>query len=136
VLREGAVAAFEPRALVRHVVHPPDFIGHLRYQWQSRFFPRLVGRVPELRGELLTARLFLGTRSLHAAGAGAAFALGRRHRCTYVLALPYINRLAGVGRRARSPRVAAVEITKHLIADGVREAALVWGSARYRTPVL
>lgn len=33
---------------------PADYRWHLRYQWQARFFPRLVARVPELRREPLT----------------------------------------------------------------------------------
>ena len=136
VLREGGTSVFEPRALVRHAVHPADFGHHLAYQWQSRFFPRLVSRVPELRRELLTARLFLGPRSLHAAAALTGVALGRRHPAGYALALPYLANLAVTAARAQSPRAAAAETARRVVADAVREAGLIWGSARYRSPVL
>ena len=136
VVRAGGTAEFEPRALVRHVVNPADYAGHLRYQWQARFFPLLVSRVPELRGELLTGGLFLGPRSVRVCGALAAIALGRRTRLAGLLAIPYLAHLAGIGRRARSPRAAAVGIARHATADAVREAALVSGSVRFRSPVL
>ena len=136
VLRAGGTAVFEPRALVRHAVYPPDYARHLRYQWQSRFFPRLVGRVPELRGELLSAGLFLGPRSVRAGAVLAGLAAGSRSRWGYALALPYLAHLRGIATRAPSPRAAAVGVAKHLIADAVREGALIWGSARYRSPVL
>jgi hypothetical protein len=65
--------------------------------------------------------------------------LGRRNRAAYALALPYLSYLAQIGRagqRARSPRAAAAGVTKHLLSDAVREAALIWGSVRYGSPVL
>ena len=136
VRRAGGTTAFEPDALVRHVVMPPDYDRHLRYQWQSRFFPRLVRRVPELRGELLTLGVFLGPRSVRFCGVLAALTLGRRSKIALLLALPYLIHLAGIGRRARSHRAAAVGIAKHATADAVREVALLWGSARHRSPVL
>jgi glycosyltransferase involved in cell wall biosynthesis len=136
VRRAGGTAVFEPQALVRHLVLSPDYAQHLRYQWQSRFFPRLVKRVPELRGELLTARVFLGRRSLHTTGALAGLALGRRSRWAYALALPYAAHLCRMGMRARSPKAAGAGVAKHVLADAVREGALIWGSARTRSPVL
>lgn len=136
VRRAGGAATFEPQALVRHVVLPPDYSRHLRYQWQSRFFPRLVKRVPELRGELLTAEVFLGRRSLRSTAALTAVGLGRRNRWARALALPYLLHVGRLGSRARSPRAAAVGIAKHVVADAVREIALISGSARYRSIVL
>lgn len=136
VRRAGGRAVFEPRAVVRHLVIPADFGRHLRYQWQSRFFPRLVARVPELRGEILIGGLFLGRRSMRSCGVLAALALGRRTRLGYLLALPYLAHLGGIAARARSPRGAGVGVAKHGLADAVRQAALIWGSLRYRSPVL
>jgi glycosyltransferase involved in cell wall biosynthesis len=136
VIRGGGTAAFEPRALVRHAVDPPDYARHLRYQWQSRYFALLVRRVPELRRELLTARLFLGPRSLRFTACLAAAALARRYPWAAPLALPYLAQLAGVAARAASPRAAGVGIAKRLVADSVREIALIAGSARHRSPIL
>jgi glycosyltransferase involved in cell wall biosynthesis len=139
VRRGGGIAVFEPSAVVRHRVHPPDYAWHLRYQLQARFFPRLVRRFPELRGEILTARVLLGRRSVRFVALLAGLAGGRRNRAAYALALPYLSYLARIGSaglRTRSPKAAAVGITKHLLSDTVREGALIWGSARYRSPVL
>ncbi len=135
VLRGGGTAEFEQKALVRHVVHPPDYARHLRYQWQSRYFPRLFARVPELRGELLTVGLFLGSRSVRVSAALAGLAAGKRSPLGYALAVPYLVHVGRIAARARTPRAAVVGVAKHVIADTVREAALVWGSARYRSPV-
>ena len=136
VIRAGGTAAFEPGALVRHVVNPPDYRRHLRYQWQARFFPLLVARVPELRGELLAAGLFLGPRSLRFTGLLAGTALARRRPWAAALALPYLAQMRGVAARAPTLRAASAGIAKRVIADSVREVALLWGSARYRSPIL
>jgi glycosyltransferase involved in cell wall biosynthesis len=136
VRRTGGIAVFEPSAVVRHRVHPPDYAWHLGYQWQARFFPRLVRRFPELRREALTARVFLGRRSVRSVALLGGLVLGRRHRAAYALALPYLTQIGRIGAQAPSPRAAAAGITKHLLSDAVREGALIWGSARYRSPVL
>jgi glycosyltransferase involved in cell wall biosynthesis len=132
---EGRVV-FEPRAIVRHAVHPPDFARHLRYEWQSRFIPRLVRRVPELRDEGLLARVFLGRRSLLFCGALAGMVLGKRSLMGYALALPYAMELVRSARGADRPQDAAIGLGKQLLSDAVRESGLVWGSVRYRSPVL
>jgi glycosyltransferase involved in cell wall biosynthesis len=136
VRRAQGRAVFEPRAIVRHVVHPPDFRRHLRYAWQARFFPRLVRRVPELRTEALTARVFLGRRSLRSCAALAGLALGRHTRWAYLLATPYLLDLTRAARATRDPSSAAIVATGQMMADATREAALVYGSVRYRSLVL
>lgn len=136
VRRNGGTVAYDDRALVRHAVHPPDYRHNLAYEWQARFFPRLVERVPELRRELLTAGLFLGPRSVRAASALAGLGLGFRHRAGLALAIPYLADLYRGVAHARSPRAAAAVTARRVVADAVREAGLVWGSARYRSPVL
>jgi glycosyltransferase involved in cell wall biosynthesis len=136
VLRAGGEVEYEPRMLVRHTVHPPDFAAHLSYEWQGRFFPRLVRRVPELRREFLTAGLFLSRRSMRFSAVLAAMALVPRSRLALALAIPYVAELARSARGAPTPRTAAGAIGKRLIADSVLEAGLIWGTARYRSPVL
>lgn len=136
IRRAGGSAVFEPRAVVRHVVHPPDPWQHLRYEWQTRFFPRLVRQVPELRTEALTARFLLGRRSLLSCAALAGLALGSRNRWGYLLAAPYLVDLARTAAATEDPAKGAVVATGRLIADATREAALIWGSIRYRSLVL
>jgi glycosyltransferase involved in cell wall biosynthesis len=136
IRRADGRTVFEPRAVVRHAVKPRDLAGELRYEWQSRFFPRLVRRVPELRREALVAGLFLGRRSLRACGALAGLALGRRSRWAYLLAAPYVAELARSAASTRDPEKAALTAARQLATDATREAGLVWGSLRFRSPVL
>jgi glycosyltransferase involved in cell wall biosynthesis len=135
IRRARGEGVFEPRAVVRHAVLPRDFAGYLRYEWQSRFFPRLVKRVPELRREL-TGGIFLGRRSLLVCGALAGLALGRRNRLAYALAAPYLLELARNAAAAEDPAEAAGAAGAQLLADAAREAGHVWGSVRYGSPVL
>jgi glycosyltransferase involved in cell wall biosynthesis len=136
VRRANGEAVFEPRAVVRHVIHPPDFAHHLRYEWQARFFPRLVKRVPELRQEALLGRLFLGRRSALACAALAGLILGRKTPWAYGLAAPYLAELARTAASTRDPRAAASLTARQVASDAVREAGLIWGSVRYGSPVL
>lgn len=134
VLREGGSGAFAPAASVRHLVLPRSFGEHLSYQWQARHFPDLVQRVPELRREALTLRLFLGKRSLRFDAAVGGVLLARRNPLALLLAVPYLRwllRRAGGDLRSAIPRLG-----KHLLADCVRAAALTWGSLWSRRPVL
>jgi glycosyltransferase involved in cell wall biosynthesis len=131
IRRANGHAVFEPRAVVRHVIHLPDFAHHLRYEWQARFFPRLIKRVPELRGEL-RGGLFLGRRSVLTCAALAGIALGSRTRWGYALTLPYLFEVSRMAVTARDPGAAA----RQVVADTVREAGLISGSVRHRSPVL
>ncbi|MGH2923399.1 MAG: glycosyltransferase [Solirubrobacterales bacterium] len=136
VRRDGGTVAWEPAAVVRHAVSARDFGDQLSYEWQARFFPRLVRRVPELRGEALTARVFLSPRTMRASAALAAVALAPRTRWALPAALPYLAALAREARAAPTPRNAAGRVARRLVSDGARQAGLLWGSARYRSPVL
>jgi glycosyltransferase involved in cell wall biosynthesis len=133
---DGGGAVFEPRAVVRHAVQPEGFAKQLRYEWQSRFFPRLLRRVPELRERALVGGLFLGPRSLRCCGALAGLLLSGRSRWAGVLAAPYLLDLARTASTTGDPRAAAVAAARQAAADAAREAGLIWGSVRYRSPVL
>ena len=135
--RAGARNAFAADAVVRHAVFPRGPSGYLGEQWRVRFFPALVGHMPELRDAFLYRRWFLSGRSarfdLAVVGAGAALAAGTP--LPLLTALPYAQTLwkdSGAWGRRRRAQVAPV----HLAADVVRGAALAWGSLRYRCPVL
>jgi glycosyltransferase involved in cell wall biosynthesis len=136
VRRGGGAVAWEPDAVVRHAVTPQGFGSQLRYDWQARFFPRLVARVPELRREALIAGTFLSPRTLRASGALAALALAPRTRWALPAALPYLADLAREAGAAPAPKRAAAAVARRLLSDGARQAGLIWGSARYRSPVL
>lgn len=135
--RAGARNVFADDAIVRHAVFARGPRGYLAEQARVRFFPTLVGHMPELRDAFLYRRWFLSGRSarfdLALAGAGLAAAV--RSPLPLVAALPYAQtvwRESGNWGWRRRPRIAPVHVT----ADVVRAAALAWGSFRYRTPVL
>ena len=136
VRRANGGAVFEPKAVVRHAVEPASLAWQLRYEWQSRFFPRLVKRVPELRSEALKGRLFLGRRSVITCAALAGLAAGPQARWAYLLTAPYLLELARAARAAESPAGAPAAAGRQLLADAVRQAGLIWGSIRFRSPVL
>jgi glycosyltransferase involved in cell wall biosynthesis len=136
IRRSRGEGVFEPGAVVRHAVERRDLREQLRYEWQSRFFPRLVQRVPELRDEVLASGIFLGRRSKLVCGALAGFALGRRSRWGYLLATPYLLDLARTAASSGNVGEASRAAAKQMLADAVREAGLIWGSIRYRSAIL
>jgi len=140
--RAGARTAFSERALVHHAVFPRNARGYVSERLRLVYFPDMVAKIPELRGSFLYRHWFLNRRSaaFDAAVLGVAGAVAARRASPLLIplsllaALPYL-RLAGrtaVGWGRLAPKVAAADIA----ADAIGLAALVWGSARRRTPVL
>lgn len=126
--RSGARVAFSDAALVRHAVFPRAPRDYVAEQARVRFFPELVRRIPELRERFLHRRVFLNRRTekLDLALAGVLLAALAGRRAALLLVLPY-------ARDLRSQRAAA---HVQLAADLVTAAALAYGSARARSPVL
>ena len=134
-VRRTGVARFEPGALVRHHVFPPDPREQISRSVQAGAFPALVREVPELRESLLRHRIFLGTQRSPLYAAAAAALLGRR-RLTGALTIVW---MASNWRRLRpepemSRRLTALGVTS--IVDVIEAVALVAGSVSARTPVL
>jgi glycosyltransferase involved in cell wall biosynthesis len=134
--RRGARFAFADDARVTHAVFPRGPSDYVAERRRLAYFPALVARVPELRAEMLVARIFLTRHSARFdfALGGVALARHRRSPIPLVAALPYVAwlvRRAGPHRR-NAARVAATE----LAADAVGLAALVAGSIRNRTLVI
>jgi len=125
--RAGASFRFQPGAVVRHEIRPRSISAQLRYEWGGRGFPLLVRHAPELRRRFLHAGVFLSadTAKFDAALAGAA--LAPRSPPAALLALPYMLSLLRERPRDVPARVAS---------DAVRATGLLWGSARWRAPVL
>ena len=129
--RAGARLAWAPDAIVEHAVFDRDALGFIAERLRLRFFPDLVGRIPELRDELCWSSYFLTKRgaAFDAAAAGLVLAALTRRPALALAALPYA-RIATAGRPR--PRVAAVRV----LADAVGAAALVAGSTRTKRPLL
>jgi glycosyltransferase involved in cell wall biosynthesis len=129
--RAGARTTFCAPALVRHAVFPRSAAGYVAERARLRYFPELVGRIPELRA-FTHRRVFLNARTMRfdLALAGAVAAAATRSPLPLGAALPYCRELRNASRHwPRPQRVAAAQ----LAADAVGAAALVYGSLRSRS---
>lgn len=133
--RLGARTTFCAAAVVRHAVFPRSAAGYVAERARLRFFPELVRRVPELRGQFLHRRLFLNARALRfdLALAGGAAAAASRRPWPLMAALPYGRMLWSTSRRQPRP---VMDVAVQVAADAVGAAALVYGSARSRSLLL
>jgi glycosyltransferase involved in cell wall biosynthesis len=137
VRRQGAAAAYEPGAIVRHAVFPPDVSDLFSRNWQMGAYPAMIRAIPEVRGSLLTNGLFLGERCRLLMYPLLASLLLRRWRFAMAaLAGWSILRLRRSARTGApwSARIAALPM--ELAKDATLTAALVSGSVRARSVVL
>ena len=132
-IRAGARTAWAAGALVEHAVFPRDARGWIAHHRDLRHMPGLVRQVPELRRELLTARVALNpaTATTTAAVVAVVAAAAARRPGPLVVALPWLARQAAAVRSV-GPGIAGVRAAGELVGA----ASLVEGSARHRTPVV
>lgn len=135
-VRRTGVAVYEPAAVVRHHVFPPDLGDQLSRTLQAAAFPSLVREVPELRSTFLHRRVFLGRSRPALYAAAAALGVRRPGVAGGFLALW----AAGHWRRARRAEPSRARVAKALpvllATDLVTALALIAGSARARRLVL
>jgi glycosyltransferase involved in cell wall biosynthesis len=132
VRRLGGEHRFAAHAVVRHAVSYPGIRWHLNFAKSFATFPALVAQFPEMRGELLTGRVFLRPRS--AAFDAAAFGLvllAARKPAGALLLAPYLRHVRKAWRDERSRGVA-----RAVAYDAVAAASLVKGSVQASCPVL
>ena len=137
VRRAGARVAYSEAALVHHAVFRRGIREYAGERLRLYYFPAIVGKIPELRDELLVDRVFLNrrTREFDAAAVGAATAVATRSPWPLALAIPYaLTAVRGARRwgRTAAPRALAGDVA----ADVVGCATLLAGGVRHRTPVL
>ncbi len=136
--RTGARTAFASDALVRHGVFGRGPRAYVAERARSRYFPALVGMIPELREQFLAHRVFLTVDSARFAVAVAglaASAVTRRRVPAIVAGATYVAHVERAARRwpvRDRPRVAATR----LAADAVTFVALLRGSVAARSLVL
>jgi len=134
--RAGARTAFSDAAIVHHAVFRRGVRGYALERMRLVYFPAIVRKMPELRGELLYGRWFLSRRtaSFDAALVGAIGSLASSSPLPLALVVPYAVSIgrAAVPWRRHAPRAAIGE----LLADAVGFGALVAGGVRSRTAVL
>ncbi len=123
----GAAVVYAERALVHHSVFARGPGAYVREHWRMRFFPALVGEVPELR-DALPARYFLSRRTaaFDLAVLGLLVALTMRRRWPALAVAPYAARRLAWRHEAVRHNAAFVA------ADAVGLAALVRGSIAAR----
>jgi glycosyltransferase involved in cell wall biosynthesis len=134
-LRADATWTFCGEALAYHAVFARSAREYVSERLRLQYFPAMTERVPELRRTFLYRRAFLNGRSARfdVALAGLALALARRSPLTLVATVPYLRAVYANARRGRpAAEVAAADV----LADAVGLLALLYGSARYRSPVI
>ena len=131
--RLGARTAFSDAALVRHAVFRRGLRSFLDERLRLTHFPALAAKIPELRERFFFARWFLDRRTaaFDAAVAGALVAVLIPSPLPLVAALPYLAMLLWRARGWR--RYLPLAVASSFLGDLVSFAALVWGSARWRS---
>jgi glycosyltransferase involved in cell wall biosynthesis len=138
-LRAGARHAFCAQALAHHAVFERDWRGYVGERRRLRYFPAMASKMPELRDAFLYRRIFLTRRSASFDLALAATAVALARRCPPALAatVPYLRTIrAGASRPAPGGPGRAAVAAADACADLVGLAALLYGSAHYRSLVL
>lgn len=104
--RAGWATVYAHEVVVWHDVTYPGFWWHVRRAQRNRNLAAVLARYPEMRRDLLFARVFLRPRSAKFAGAVAAAMITPRTRAGLLLALPYVHFLLteGTGRPVREWR--------------------------------
>jgi glycosyltransferase involved in cell wall biosynthesis len=130
--RRGVRAVFAPDALVYHAVTYPGPRYWWRYAMMHRNFPLLVRRFPEMRRDLLWARVFLWRERAIFDAALAGLVGGFFWWPAFLLLTPYLY--------VRRPRALTGADVKSVLAQAAIDpailGALVVGSIRERTLVL
>ena len=134
--RDGWKAAFAPAALVYHDVTYPGFWWHVKRMQKHQNLALVLARYPEMRRELLFARLFLQDRDAKFLALLAGVVLARRRPLlALLLAAPYVHMLLwrqdpkgplGLTTEAANPKFYAQAI----VYDTARVTGLLRGGVR------
>jgi glycosyltransferase involved in cell wall biosynthesis len=136
--RAGARPAFCAEAVVRHAVFSRGPGEYVAERERLAYFPELARRVPEIRGTMFRARVFLSARTalFDVAVAALALAVLRRRPLLALATLPYARLLLSDAQGRARDRSTALVAAADLAADLAGLAALVRGSIGSRSPVL
>lgn len=135
-VRRAGRAVYEPNAVVRHHVFPPDVRDQLSRTLQAGAFPGLIREVPELRTTFLTRRVFLGTSRVPLYAALVSVAV-RRPALSVALVGYWVRRhWVAISKLEPSRKARLCVLPAVLATDALTGAALVGGSLRARSVVL
>lgn len=134
--RAGARRAFCGSAVVHHEVFRRGILEFVAERRRLHYFPFMAAKVPELRGSMFYAGLFVTPRAAAVDGAvaSALVAAITRSPAPLIATAPYGILLARTALRWR--RHAPLVVSGEVLADLVGMGALIAGSIRARTPVL
>jgi glycosyltransferase involved in cell wall biosynthesis len=136
-LRAGASTSFCPEALAHHAVFPRDWREYAAERWRLKYFPAMAARMPELRRAFLYRWVFLNRRSasFDLGLAGLALAVALRSPLPLAAGAPYLRMLVAHAARACTGPPQAAVAGADFVADVVGLAAMLQGSAAYRSLV-
>jgi GT2 family glycosyltransferase len=136
VVEAGAAPAYAPDALVHHEVRVLGWTGALRDTRRWIDVPRVFGRHPRARRDLLHRTWFWKESHPPALLAVAGIALARRHPLALLLVLPWVRHRTRVAPLCDGPRRRWVLLPMAFTVDLAEVAVMVQGSVRHRTLVL
>jgi glycosyltransferase involved in cell wall biosynthesis len=132
-VRAGARYGFAPEALVWHQVIVQRPQAWIRHVWHFTNWPIIAAHYPEFRRHLFL-RVWVDSFHVLVTLAAAGIVLSPFRRRFALMALPYVAAFPfRHGLRGRWPLLKAAA---HLGRDWVAFSALLWGSIRYKSPVL
>jgi glycosyltransferase involved in cell wall biosynthesis len=135
IRRSGLLCKFVDDAVVEHFVFAPDLRETLSRALQAAAFPALVKEVPELRGTLLSRRLFLGERRIPVYLALLFLLARRRTAATASICWWVWQRAKELRSLAGSPASNLAWMPAEMGMDVLLAGALLTGSARSRSLV-
>jgi glycosyltransferase involved in cell wall biosynthesis len=136
-IRGGADVRYVEDAVVEHQVFPPDLKDTLSRLLQVAAFPAMVKELPELRGTLMEANMFLGDYTRLPLYLAAASLFARRRNLALFAASWWVASKIETLRRSPYPTAEQlVWLPAELAGDVFFAAALLAGSVRARSLVL
>jgi GT2 family glycosyltransferase len=132
----GADLVAAPDAVVYHAVEAQTLLDAIRFNFRWRHLGFVLKRHPQLRAHFVHGIFWRRAhRDVLVLVAGAL--LARRVPLALVLTIPWMRRrLLRRGRHKRAIAAGFMEMPGGLAVDLCEVAAMCWGSARYRTPML
>lgn len=135
-VRRAGTAAYAAHAIVEHAVFPPDLRDHISRTAQVGAFPALIKEVPELRGLLLSRRVFLGSSRVPLYLAVVALVLRQPLIAVAFLVWWALAHLIAIAGREPSVKRRVLAWPIVLATDAFTAGALLVGSARSFSLVL
>jgi glycosyltransferase involved in cell wall biosynthesis len=139
MIRHGAVPAFVPEAVVEHEVQRRNLMGRLAYSARLRHYPRIFRQTPEARrsfyrGYFVRRRHVVMLAGMGTVATGLALRRSGRRRIGGTVVI------LGISLYYSNQRRGAAQIWDRMsdraLTEAVEFGALIYGSLRYRRPLI